>query len=1238
MPFIDSLRLPGVSLGHHLPLGSRLFDLLLCFPFSRGVALCLGLLVSGVGCITEESLPDPGACAGDPSVRYYDWGEIPIGTCLAGPSDLQVWPDPADPSRYQVVVVNSNFEANFTSGSVLVIPGEGIDLSKETNYMHEVGASALPLPRFPARIARDLERNTAFVSVRSAAGIDGNLTDRVFALDASDPMNLTWSDAAPEQDEDGSFIYVPADPYALEVDEETGYLYVLNLTTHDVAVVDVLADPYTLVDVAGEAELSDALFVDADTSGSVADFELALFQTEYANTDDWTLTYNEGTYRLYYPARDGSADGLFHADSADGWSFTDAQGGPDLAFTDDDSIYGAGYGAAAVILLEDGLHLYVGAADGETGVSSIVTSLTSESATSWGEVTQVLASGTAGYFDEAGVSDPAILVLSTGIQLYYRGVNNEGVSAIGLATSEDGTTFGRQVFDDREPGLILSAGEEGSWDESGVSSPSGLYLAETESYYLYYDSPDSAEGGIGLARGGDVDEYIREELEDGAAGRVLGRGEAGSWDGGWVGSPTVIVDRGLFHMWYAGTDGATWGVGHATSAEGLHWEKDPHNPVFIGRDGGYRMVAPAAYKASAGGYFRVEGEVAGLLPETAIPSIGYSYAASPFLFTVVDRFALGFGPEGEFDEAGAASPHARVEESGQVHLLYEGRADAHRLGEAFSTGGVALSDRREISLGDWEGELAGSEDLDDPAFGDEVEVGTLFFAAAVAEQARIFRAREDGAGGYSEENSAVLAESGVEGTWDSLSVRSPMPVMGPDSPLLFYEGSDGEDVGIGLAVGDGTGAFQRVTSGILDPLQPGRVLAPGEAGEWDDGGVRGPSVWWDPQGGSEGNGLFHLWYAGSDGQKYRIGHATSENGLTWTRHADEDGLLVPVLEPSEPSFDEDGCLDPSVVFDEERGLFRMWYQGTRGGISRIGYAESEDGDHWLKVAPPTTAGDRFELATQRGDDSDTSTIFLGDERTGIIIDGETVRGSGVSDMILSPDGRFAYVANKKYDNIYVLDIHDDSTADTLDANYLGVEAVIRTRLDEPVVGTRGLAFSPDGTRLYALLSPLVVIEDTSGARTFGPEGVLIIDLSGVVDGSDPYTLDDAVIGWLPSERGVETDQGARSAVNVGPANIVLTADGTRAYVAHFNANLIQVYDLTKGAYGKPIAVAEGLGEEPFDLALSPDEKILYVANYTGELSGYESNVVHSTVQVIDVDEESPTWLQVLTTLRNRDAF
>ena len=86
-----------------------------------------------------------------------------------------------------------------------------------------------------------------------------------------------------------------------------------------------------------------------------------------------------------------------------------------------------------------------------------------------------------------------------------------------------------------------------------------------------------------------------------------GSGDAGSWDQkirerGWI-----IVEDGVYHLWYTGYNDAkspNRSLGHAQSPDGLSWTRDPGNPILdtswvedvcvVKQGGTYYMVAEGA--------------------------------------------------------------------------------------------------------------------------------------------------------------------------------------------------------------------------------------------------------------------------------------------------------------------------------------------------------------------------------------------------------------------------------------------------------------------------------------------------------------------------------------------------------------------------------------------------------------------------------------------------------------------
>lgn len=89
--------------------------------------------------------------------------------------------------------------------------------------------------------------------------------------------------------------------------------------------------------------------------------------------------------------------------------------------------------------------------------------------------------------------------------------------------------------------------------------------------------------------------------------------------------------------------------------------------------------------------------------------------------------------------------------------------------------------------------------------------------------------------------------------------------------------------------------------------------------------------------------IYHMWYCGQARDYTRIGYATSQDGYTWTRYSDE-----PIMIPELP-WEGRSLMCPHVLWDEEQGLFKMWYSaGETYEPDAIGYAVSADGVHWRK--------------------------------------------------------------------------------------------------------------------------------------------------------------------------------------------------------------------------------------------------------------------------------------------------
>jgi hypothetical protein len=120
-----------------------------------------------------------------------------------------------------------------------------------------------------------------------------------------------------------------------------------------------------------------------------------------------------------------------------------------------------------------------------------------------------------------------------------------------------------------------------------------------------------------------------------------------------------------------------------------------------------------------------------------------------------------------------------------------------------------------------------------------------------------------------------------------------------------------------------------------DPNNP--VLSGGASGSWNRH-VIWPNVIYNAD-----SARYEMWFSATDGpppsgwRPFRIGFATSPDGISWTMHPD------PVLEPDAGTWDESTVEGAAVI--RENGQYKMWYEGWSppDEVSALGYATSPDG-------------------------------------------------------------------------------------------------------------------------------------------------------------------------------------------------------------------------------------------------------------------------------------------------------
>ena len=171
---------------------------------------------------------------------------------------------------------------------------------------------------------------------------------------------------------------------------------------------------------------------------------------------------------------------------------------------------------------------------------------------------------------------------------------------------------------------------------------------------------------------------------------------------------------------------------------------------------------------------------------------------------------------------------------------------------------------------------------------------------------------------WTKESSPVLEQTG--GQWDSNRVDNCSVIKNGSTYMMWYT----NEYSVGLATSsDGITWTKEATNPVMDR---------GAGGQWDDVLIIDICV-------ILVGSTYKIWYQASDGSNYRIGLATSSDGITWTKEATN-----PVLDYGAGLV---GVLSPFVILNDD-GMYMLWYSGNIASGQDIRYATSSDGITWTK--------------------------------------------------------------------------------------------------------------------------------------------------------------------------------------------------------------------------------------------------------------------------------------------------
>lgn len=154
------------------------------------------------------------------------------------------------------------------------------------------------------------------------------------------------------------------------------------------------------------------------------------------------------------------------------------------------------------------------------------------------------------------------------------------------------------------------------------------------------------------------------------------------------------------------------------------------------------------------------------------------------------------------------------------------------------------------------------------------------------------------------------------------------------------------------------------------------IMFYGPPGSWDDFNVYAVDVmFFDHNNTDPSDDEYYMWYSGTSFTRNSkdIGFATSKDGINWSRYVSN-----PVMRNSDFGYwDYERINAPSVLYDRDENIWKMWYAGYASYFSGfgIGYATSTDAINWSRhPTNDVTPGLVFE-ATGIADDFDGYSVF-----------------------------------------------------------------------------------------------------------------------------------------------------------------------------------------------------------------------------------------------------------------------
>jgi len=275
---------------------------------------------------------------------------------------------------------------------------------------------------------------------------------------------------------------------------------------------------------------------------------------------------------------------------------------------------------------------------------------------------------------------------------------------------------------------------------------------------------------------------------------VLDTGAEGAWDSELVGEARVVAIGDSYFMIYAGQDGTTddaggvspffgYGLGAATSSDGINWEGSATNPFVTLDDGQYGMFWHGATVVGDDfrSYYSLGDDIggrSGYRIYAAISSDGATWTTGPD--PVVDLGAVD-----GYDGSDVLAPSVLIED-GTYKMWYNAIDTSGAMTLAYATSSDGLS---------WE-RYDGNPVLDlgsntaAPYYPAVLEIGGTYLLWFSGEDGIYLATSTDGITWIMETGNPVLTPGG-EDDWDSESVYEPTVLFDGETFHMWFTGSSG---------------------------------------------------------------------------------------------------------------------------------------------------------------------------------------------------------------------------------------------------------------------------------------------------------------------------------------------------------------------------------------------------------------------------------------------------------------